>query len=376
MDRLSKIKSAMDQQQIDCILLFGSRNIYYASGTAQFSIGLIPRDSDPKIFIKRNYERGKSETWIKDIAQLGSTSDVIKEVKARGLDKSKIGIEMDFVRVNQFLKLKKELDANFVDINPLFYQLRMIKDELEIECFRKSARAAENVQKVCRETLRPGISEMEVAAEVTREAKLNGSWNPVTNFYWDSNGFVLASGENLYTPGDFPILSGVGNTKATPRSASNRLLKEGDIFVLDFATNVEGYHADHARTYIIGKPTPKYIKLYKLVQKALQGIENTRLVGKEIGALFEEIKQQMGDYQDYFQGFNGYRQGLGHGVGLELDEPPGIVANNKNLFQEGMVLALEPKLIIPGWGAIDFEDTVHLTNDATIVLTNSPFDDY
>ncbi|MHA1275908.1 MAG: M24 family metallopeptidase [Candidatus Helarchaeota archaeon] len=376
MNRLEKIKSEMQERHIDYIILFNSRNIYYSSGTAQFSILLIPLDSGPKIFIKRNFERGKQETWIKDIARLNSTRDVIEEIKTRDLGKVRIGIEMNFVRVNQYLKLQKSLNAEFIDINPLFYQLRMIKDKTEVESIKKAARAVENVQKVCREILRPGITELEVAAEVVREAKKNGSWTPVTNLYWDANGFVLGSGENLYTPGDYPILSGVGLCKATPRSASNRVLKNGDIFVLDFATNVDGYHADHARTYFIGAPTEKYKKLYRLVHHALTYVENQVLVGKEIGQLFKEVKKLTGDYGDYFQGFNGYRQGLGHGVGLELDEPPGITATNTASFQKGMVLAIEPKLIIPGWGAIDFEDTIYLQEKATEVLTNSPLEEY
>ncbi|MHA1651056.1 MAG: M24 family metallopeptidase [Candidatus Helarchaeota archaeon] len=376
MNRIEKIKREMKKDQVDCIILFGSRNIYYASGTAQFSICVIPLNSDPVIFIKRNFERGKRETWIKDVIKLNSTKDVIEELKDRKLDKGKIGIEMNFVRVNQYLKLKRSLDTDFVDINPLFYRLRMIKEKEEVESIRKAARAVENVQKVCKEVLQPGITELEVAAEVSKEARRNGSWSPITSFYWDSNGFVLASGENLYTPGDFPILSGVGLSKATPRSASRRVLKEGDIFVLDFATNVEGYHADHARTYFIGNPSSKYKKLYKLVHNALQRIENQVLVGKEIGALFKETKRQMGEYQEYFQGFNGYRQGLGHGVGLELDEPPGLVEQNTQKFQAGMVLAIEPKLIIPKWGAIDFEDTVYLHPDSTEVLTKSPFEEF
>jgi len=375
-DRLSKIKAEMQQQQIDCIILFGSRNIYYTSDTAQFSICLIPLDAEPTMFIKRNFERGKKESGIKKVLRLNSTEDVINEIKTLGLDKGKIGIEMNLVRVNQYLKLTKDLQAAFVDINPLFYKLRSIKDSTEIDSFKKSAKAAMKVQKACREFLRPGITELDVAAEVSREAKINGSWNPITNLFWDSNGFVLASGENLYTPGDYPILSGVGLSNATPRSASNRLLKEGDIFVLDFATNVEGYHADHARTYFIGKPTPKYIKLYNIVHKALDHIENQILSGMEIGVLFKEVKQLMGPYQDYFQGFDDYRQGLGHGVGLELDEPPAIIDTNNQKLLDGMVIAFEPKLIIPGWGAIDFEDSVHVQPSKTEVLTPSPFENY
>lgn len=366
----------MQRQEIDCIILFGSRNIYYATNTAQFSICLIPRDTEPIIFIKRNFERGKKETSIKNVVRLNSTEDVINEIRSQELDRGKIGIEMNLVRVNQFLKLQKDLQAEFVDINPLFYKLRSIKDKTEIESFKKAAKAAMNVQTACREFLQPGITELDVAAEVSREAKINGSWNPVTDSYWDGNGFVLASGENLYTPGDYPILSGVGLTNATPRSASNRLLKEGDVFVLDFACNVEGYHADHARTYFIGKPTSKYIKLYKLVQEALEQIENQILIGKEIGVLYREIKQKIGQYEDYFQGFDDYRQGLGHGVGLELGEPPAIVEQNKEKFQAGMVIAFEPKLIIPGWGAIDFEDTVHIQSTQSEVLTPSPFEEY
>jgi Xaa-Pro aminopeptidase len=99
-------------------------------------------------------------------------------------------------------------------------------------------------------------------------------------------------------------------------------------------------------------------------------------MGKEIGVFFKEIKQKFGQYQEYFQGFGDYKQGLGHGVGLELDEPPAIVETNKEQFQDGMVIAFEPKVIIPGWGAIDFEDTVHIQPAKTEVLTPSPFENY
>jgi Xaa-Pro dipeptidase len=256
----------------------------------------------------------------------------------------------------------------------LFLEVRSVKDGNEINHIRAAAKAVMGAQRVTKEFIRPGITEMDVAAEIARELKKHGSWTTQSNMYWDSNGFCLASGENLYSPGDFPILSGIGATKATPRSASNRVLKEGDIFVLDIGSNVEGYHADHARTYFIGEPPSKFIKIYEIVRDALKNALQLIKQDVVIDELYQQTKARMGEYQDFFQGFNGYRQGLGHGVGLHLDEPPYIVSNNKSKLQENMTIALEPKLIIPQWGAVDLEDTLLIKKGTDPeILTPSPY---
>ncbi|MFX0137623.1 MAG: M24 family metallopeptidase [Candidatus Hodarchaeota archaeon] len=374
-DRLSKIKKQMELKEIDLIILFSSRNIYYISDTAQFSICVLPLDAEPFIFIRRNFERGKQETWIKDVLQLGSTKGVIQEIKDRKLETKNLGLELNFIRANQYIKLSKLLpDSQFIDINQLFLQVRSIKDKKEIEHIRVAAKAVMGAQRVTREFIKPGVTEMEVAAEIAYELKKHGSWTTQSNMYWDPNGFCLASGENLYSPGDYPILSGVGATKATPRSASNRILKEGDIFVLDIGSNVEGYHADHARTYYIGNPDSKFRKIYNIVLGALKNAYKLIKEDRTISEIFQETKARMVEYQPYFQGFNGYKQGLGHGVGLHLDELPYIIEDNKNKLQDQMVIALEPKLIIPKWGAVDLEDTILIRkNQEPEILTPSPY---
>ncbi|MFX1450716.1 MAG: M24 family metallopeptidase, partial [Promethearchaeota archaeon] len=269
--RLSKIKKLMELKEIDLIILFNSRNIYYVSDTAQFSICVLPIDTEPFIFIKRNFERGKKETRLKDILEFESTKTVIQEIKNRKLETKNLGLELNFIRANQYIKLSKLLpDSQFIDINPLFLEVRSIKDKMEIDHIKAAAKAVMGAQRVTREFIRPGVTEMEVAAEIAYELKKHGSWTTQSNMYWDSNGFCLASGENLYSPGDFPILSGVGANKATPRSASYRILKENDIFVLDIGSNVEGYHADHARTYYIGDPDSKFRKIYNIILGALK----------------------------------------------------------------------------------------------------------
>ncbi len=374
-DRISKIKKEMELKEINLIILFSSRNIYYVSDTAQFSICVLPLDGEPFIFIKRNFQRGKKETWIKDVIKLESTKGVIQEIKDRKLEIKDLGLELNFLRANQYIKLSKLLpNSRFIDINQLFLEIRMIKDKREIEHIKAAAKAVMGAQKVTREFIKPGVTEMEVAAEIAYELKKHGSWTTQSNMYWDSNGFCLASGENLYSPGDFPILSGVGASKATPRSASNRILKNGDIFVLDIGSNVEGYHADHARTYYIGNPDSKFRKIYNIILGALKNAFQLIKEDKTIAEIFQETKERMGEYKEFFQGFNGYRQGLGHGVGLHLDEPPYIIARNTNKLQENMVIALEPKLIIPNWGAVDLEDTLLIRkNKDPELLTTSPY---
>ena len=107
-DRISKIKKEMESREIDLIILFSSRNIYYVSDTAQFSICVLPLDGKPFIFIKRNFQRGKQETWIKDVIKLESTKGVIQEIQDRKLEIKNLGLELNFLRAMHLSQLPQE----------------------------------------------------------------------------------------------------------------------------------------------------------------------------------------------------------------------------------------------------------------------------
>ena len=138
---------------------------------------------------------------------------------------------------------------------------------------------------------------------------------------------------------------------------------------------IDGYTSDHARTYFVGKnPNEKYIKIYNFLlvarEKAIEQMQDGLKIRDFCLTIEKNIPKE---YQNYIQGYNQYREGFGHGIGLCLDELPFLVKNSKQEFKENMVIAFEPKIIIPGWGAINFEDDFIIKKDGSPEhITNSP----
>jgi len=375
--RIDNFKKILEKKQIDYAIIFNSRHIYYFSDTAQHSILVISKDDNPILYVRRDYERARNESKIKDIEQIRSTKDILKQIDNYNTKNYKIGIEFNFLRVGQFFNLQKELkNSDFIDIGYDIQKLRMIKDELELNNARKSAKIAEKVHTITREYLRPGISELELAGEIQKEITKNGSVFSYFDGYWGRTPFIIASGENLWARSDFPpVLSGIGPDKSEPHGPSHRLIKEGDIVVVDVATVINGYNADHSRTYYVGKKPPeKYLKIYNILLDArLKAIDIMRdgLTIDEFCKFF--LKNLPKEYHDYVQGYFQYKEGFGHGIGLCLDELPFLLLNNNQKFQENMVIAFEPKIIIPDWGAINFEDDFIIKKDEPPEqITNTP----
>ncbi|MHA1231682.1 MAG: M24 family metallopeptidase [Candidatus Helarchaeota archaeon] len=375
-NRIKQIQEIMRDNDIDYSIIFNSRHIFYFSGTAQHSILLIPNESDPILYVRRDFERAKKESHIKDVVQIKSTYNILNGIDEFETKKYNIGIEKNFMRVSQYEGLKKYLKKSvFKDIATSIQNLRMIKDELELNLVRKSAKICEKVQDVAREYIRPGISELELGAEIQHLLTKSGSTFSYFDGYWGRTPFIIASGENLWARSDFPpVLSGIGPCNAEPHGPSNRIIQEGDIVVVDIASVIEGYNADHSRTYFVGKPSEKFKKIYNILLKVRKKILPYMKNGIKISEFCKNIiKLIPKEYHSYIQGYHQYREGFGHGIGLCLDELPFLLENNEITFQPNMVIAFEPKIIIPDWGAVNFEDDFIIKKEGLPEqITNSP----
>jgi len=375
LNRIQKLKNVMEWKKIDCTIIFESRNVYYFSDTGQHCILLIPLIQDPILFVRRDFDRAKKESPIKDIRLLNKTNDVFKAMKELG-NLEAIGVEMDSLRVRTYQALLKVFDSvKFDDLSNDILYLRSIKDKDEIEFLKKSAKVAEKVQEVSRDFIKPGVSELDLAGVIQGEITKRGSIFAFFNHYWARNPFVIASGENLWGTTDFPpVLSGVGYHKSYPHSAGDRIIKDGDIVVVDVAPVINGYTSDHGRTYFVGNPTEKFKEAYDVFLKAYQKALERFKDGAVIGEIYATIEENLPDsLKKFVQGFDNNRVGMGHGIGLSLDELPFILKNAKGKLEVGNVIAFEPKIVVPGWGAIDFEDDFVITKNGYEQITNSPF---
>ncbi len=378
--RLEKVYQMLETRGISGIILLNTRNIYWITGSAQASHLVIARGNDPVLLVRRNIDLAKEHSWFPAewIQPLGSTKDTIE--RARGMIKDyknvKVGMELNGLPASYYFTFEKGFGTSVTieNVSEDLRLLRMVKDEGEIEKVRTAAKVAEKTQDVVHKMLvehfKPGTTERDVAAEVLRVAKKNRSEhfclydnNPFTNY---NNFFIVTSGKALWEPSTFPVMSGTGFSPAVPYGPSDRELAPGDMVVCDYAVLVDGYHADHARSYVIDGHFPAlYKERYANLKLAYERTLDHLATGMKTNVLYATMQdelERLGDPElgkgitKYFEGNGTFYQGLGHGIGLELDEPPFVVKNTETVLQPGTTMSLEPKIMVPGWGAINFED--------------------
>lgn len=377
--RIKKVLAFIEKNNLDYILITNLQNLYWLSGTGQYGVMLIHKKNEPVIFIRRNFFRAQEESKLYELVELKKTSQIIEYIKKenRNLDDLNIGMELDSLPASYYLNYLKLLKGSqIINIEIELRKLRMIKDQKEIEILREAGKIAQKAQERIPKILKPGIKEYEVAAEVMQESMKNKSMHfSIVNSYLE-NWFIVASGENLWTPSTFPVLAGNGHSNAIPMCYSDRTINKGDIVMCDYAILYKGYHADHARTLFLDPAPENFKKRYTILKKIYEEVVEKYLrEGTTVNVIYNEMKKKLDEEKlgKFFQGDGYYYQGLGHGIGLELDEPPFITSRNDLELKENMVIALEPKIIIPEWGAIDLEDNFIIKKGKPERITNTKY---
>lgn len=375
--RIKQLQGKMIEREIDAAILMYSRDILYYANTAR-PCNLLITQNDATLFVRRAYEFVQKETCIENLRKGGNFAQIKQQLENLGIKKGTIGLELDVIPAKFYLNLKKALpDFNFIDISPLILEQRMIKDEKEIKYLKKSCEQVEKAQARAREVIREGMTELELAAEVEAELRRNGHEGHI--YYRRFDAFLhygtLSSGKNLYKITGFAfVVTGVGLSPAFPHGASKRVIKEGDLIVIDLGGFYHGYYSDHARTYVVSEVDKKQLQVFNELKEIRTEILSNLREGISSEELYRiAIKKALEmKYGKYFQGY-GENKGefIGHGLGLEMDEPPVISPRDKTVLKAKMAITVELNTIIPKWGAVKLEDTLLVKKDGYELLTKT-----
>jgi Xaa-Pro aminopeptidase len=255
----------------------------------------------------------------------------------------------------------------------------MIKEDREVRSIRKACETVHAGHLAAVSALRPGLTELELAAAVENAQRIAGHEGC---FCLRSTDFVmsrgpLASGINLrYTSGTLYTLTGAGLSSAVTTGPSRRIIEPFDLVLIDIPTCVEGYHADQSRMYSVGRPPLRAKGLFEKLRELADHVIQSMRPGIAIKDLVDDAFSEAGriDLKNSFMMFdNGSRAHLiGHGVGLEINELPLLSATNDVVLSPGMTIALELHLMEPDAYTLKLEDTLHITETGVEILTLSP----
>ena len=261
------------------------------------------------------------------------------------------------------------------DVSPLIRETRMIKSAYQLKIIKQAARMNDAMFAKVGEILAEGMSEVEFAGLLEAQYRKHGHPGILRVRRFNTDVFFghLMSGPNLAVPScHFGPTGGAGLNPSLPQSAGWKIIRRHEPVQIDYAGIVDSYMVDQSRTFFLGAPPEKFVKIHAIalaIQDVLieQGRSGTR--AEELYDTAMRIAAEAG----LTEGFMGYPQPVpfvGHGVGLELDELPIIGRKSPHILKEGMVIALEPKFILPGEGLAGIENSFLVTEKKLEKLTN------
>jgi Xaa-Pro aminopeptidase len=277
------------------------------------------------------------------------------------------------------------LGAKAVDASAILRRARSVKSRYELSQIARAAAVADVALKAATEHLRPGIREIELAAAVEQAARIAGHSGAVRMRAYGQEmhmGHLLAGDSGSVASFMNSPTGGHGPGPWAPYGAGARTISKGEPIYIDYCGEWGGYIADQTRMLSIGPVDAFWRDAYAAMREVEEHLERAVRPGLTSGEVFEMAQAKAAEL-GYAGNFMGPPDDIspgqkvpfvGHGVGLELDEWPPLQRGTDAPLQEGMVLAIEPKLIFEQKGAVGIEDTYLLTTDGLSRITYSQRD--
>lgn len=344
--RIQQLSDYLSKQQLDAFLVSKPTSLQYLLGfTGSNGLCLF---SDKTVFFLTDFrykEQAAAEVTTAEIVPAdGPLFDSLN--KLPGFDNIKrLGFESEYVTFNTHQKLCGIAgDAALIPCSEAIDGIAARKSPEEITLIQKACDITVSVYNDIQPLFREGVSEIEIAAEISYKIKRQGG---------DGDAFEphVLFGKNSAFPHGKP-----GQTK----------LRMGDVIQLDFGAAYKGYNSDFSRVLFMGSPPEELLNIHNVVKKALEQAIEMIEPGKpanEIDAAARNIINQ-GGFAQYFG------HSVGHGVGLTVHSLPKISAANTEPLEEGNVFTVEPGIYIPDFGGIRIEDVVSIEQSGIKVLTN------
>jgi len=351
--RLKKFADVFEGDHLDALLVTHLPNIRYLCGFTGTAGVLVVRETGSVFFTDGRYtEQARAQVQgarvvIASKPPLAAAAEWLVENKGKsgGKKPRRLGIESDHLTVAGRTQLASLLRSDFRlrETRGLVERARMVKDAEEIALLRAAVALGASLFERALEVIGPGVRESEVAAEMEYAARRAGA-------------------EEM----SFPTIIAAGMRSALPHGRASRAeIPSRGFVVCDFGVILTGYCSDRTRTVHVGRPTGEARWVYEAVREAqAAAIESVR-AGVSVAAVDQAARKVLKQKRLARH----FTHSTGHGVGLEIHEPPRIAAGQPEILRPGMVITIEPGVYIAGSGGVRIEDMVVVTEQGCEVLT-------
>jgi Xaa-Pro aminopeptidase len=357
-DRAARLRARLADVPCDALLVTNLTNVRYLTGFSGSAALLLVRADDAAdlVFVTdgRYRDQAASElaaAGVEARTVIGLEEDARRQALASAADGlGRLGLEAENVTWAQRRRFGRDWfrDAELVPTAGLVESLRLVKDAGEVARIQAACEMADAALAAVRHRLGEGVTEADVALELEWQMRRLGAEGP-------SFETIVASGPNAAMP----------HHRAGPRR-----IVEGDLVVLDFGALVDGYHSDMTRTVMIGAPSDTQSRMYDVVREA----QAAGVAAVKAGAQAKSVDDACRSVIREAGWDRAFLHATGHGVGLDIHEPPRVARTTDAMLADGQVVTVEPGVYLAEHGGVRIEDTVVVTPEGCRTLTLAPKD--
>ncbi|PLS14830.1 peptidase M24 family protein [Bacillus sp. M6-12] len=356
-DSISKLQSWLKEQDIQAAMLTSPDTVFYLTGFRtnpheRLLALMVFQEAEPLLVCpKMEVEDAKNAGWNFEV--IGFTDienpweSIHSSVNKRSIAIRKLAVEKEHLNVERFEKVNEVFASpQLFAAEEKIRQLRMVKNEKEIDLIREACRIADFAVEAGVAEISEGKTEMEILAAIEYELKKTG----INEMAFST---MVLAGANGASPHGTP-----GMTK----------IKKGDLVLFDLGVVFNGYCSDITRTVAFGGVSDKQAEIYQTVLKGQEAAVAAVKPGvscSELDLTARRIITEQG-YGEYFP------HRLGHGLGISVHEYPSLTETNTLNLQEGMVFTIEPGIYVPDLAGVRIEDDILVTSNGFEVLTKYP----
>ena len=370
--RKDKIVAALKAMNTDAILIGTNVNNYYIAGRVFSGYAYINSEGFMHYYVKRPaLLKGDNVTYIRkpeDIPALLQQAGVAMPAT--------LALEMNFMSYSDVTRLAKSFpEATPTNGSAIMSYVRSTKTAYEVEKIRTSAQGHMSVYKNLQGIYHPGMTDAELQIEIEMRLRRAGCLGifrvagPSMEVHMGS----LISGDNADNPSPYDFaMGGAGLDSSLPGGCNGTVIEPGMSTMVDLCGNFTGYMSDISRTYSVGTMSELAQKAHNCsiaIHRAIEAMARPGVKAADIYNLSRTMAEEAG-LGEYFMGQNQQAGFVGHGVGIEINESPVLAPRSRDVLEAGNVIAVEPKFVIPGTGAVGIENTYLITTDGIENLTN------
>lgn len=374
--RISRIQELMAQSGIDGVLINGNANIFYTSARFFRGYTYIPSQGDAVYFVIRPVEytfEGVRAHCIRKPEQIPA----IMEENAIPLPAT-LALEEDALTYSEVMRLRNVFpDAAMTNAGPVMRRARMQKSAYEIGQMEADglhqAQAYRRIPRIYKEDM----TDVEFQIEIERVLRLEGAlgYSRMSGRLMEINLGSVLYGDNADAPTPYEFaLGGAGTDPSLPVGADGSIMHAGHTVMVDMNGGFNGYQSDMTRVWSIGEVPETARKAHECSRRILRRLEEIGRPGFPVADLYHEAIKiaEEEKLEAYFMGHTQKAGFIGHGVGIELNEQPAIIPRSKEHLLENMTIAIEPKFVVPGIGAVGVENTYVVTPQGLRCITPFP----